>query len=48
MLKFKLGCYNKARTRRHMGVEASAPAEDPSHTTDQLRGKVVNSANISS
>jgi len=35
-------------TRHHSGEEASAPAEDPSHTTDQLRGKAVKTANMSS
>ena len=39
---------DKTHTRHHLGGEASAPAEDPSHTTDQPGGKAVKSANISS
>ena len=33
--------------RHHSGGEASAPAEDPSYTTDQPEGKAVKLVNIS-
>ena len=38
---------DKAHTRHHSGGEASAPTEDPSHSTDQPGGKVVKPANTS-
>ena len=31
---------DKTHTRHHLGGEASAPAEDPSHSTDQPGGRV--------